>query len=112
MIPRRAFTVWLGRVLLPRRIPGQTIPEKSDLQEVDAMLAETVQEWTQQWKMEGIQEGIREGSANFLLLQLEEKFGHLPHQIREKISKTEHPTLEKWGIRLLKANSLGEIFDS
>ncbi|MEO5370607.1 MAG: hypothetical protein H7833_11115 [Magnetococcus sp. DMHC-1] len=105
---RRAFTVWLGRVLLPRRIPGQTIPEKSDLQEIDAMLAETVLEWTQQWKMEGRQEGISE----ILLLLLEDKFGNLPVQIREKILKTERSTLEKWSLRILKANSLEEIFDS
>uniref|UniRef100_A0A1S7LF79 Transposase n=1 Tax=Magnetococcus massalia (strain MO-1) TaxID=451514 RepID=A0A1S7LF79_MAGMO len=31
---RRAFTVMLGRVLLPRKAPGQTIPELNDLQVV------------------------------------------------------------------------------
>ena len=30
---RRAFTVWLGRVLLPTRYPNESIPESHDLQE-------------------------------------------------------------------------------
>ena len=37
---RRAFTVWLGRVLLPSRYPGESIPEFHDLQEVHAMLCQ------------------------------------------------------------------------
>ncbi|MBF0152325.1 MAG: Rpn family recombination-promoting nuclease/putative transposase [Magnetococcales bacterium] len=116
---RRAFTVWLGRVLLPRRIPGQTIPEKSDLQEVDAMLAETVQEWTLQWEeegrqkglQEGLKEGLQKGSASLFLCLLENRFGGLPSQVRKKVLNTEQPTLERWSLRLFKANSLEEIFD-
>ncbi|MEW6712036.1 MAG: Rpn family recombination-promoting nuclease/putative transposase, partial [Candidatus Riflebacteria bacterium] len=42
---RRAFTVWLGRVLLPSRYQGEAIPEFHDLQEVQAMLSETVKSW-------------------------------------------------------------------
>ena len=47
---RRAFTVWLRRVLLPGRLPGVSLPELEDLQEVRAMLAERVVEWTRQWR--------------------------------------------------------------
>ncbi len=32
---RRAFAVWIHRVLLPVRLPGQTLPEVNDLMEVD-----------------------------------------------------------------------------
>ena len=31
---RRAFTVWIKRVLLPARLPGIELPEMSDLNEV------------------------------------------------------------------------------
>jgi hypothetical protein len=58
---RRAFTVWLRRVLLPARLPEVVIPEVQDLVEVHTMLAERVIEWTQQWKEEGLREGRREG---------------------------------------------------
>jgi len=58
---RRAFAVWIRRVLLPVRLPGQSLPEINNLVEVDAMLAERVKEWTYEWKQEGIQEGMQEG---------------------------------------------------
>jgi len=58
---RRDFTVWFARTFLPGRAPGQTVPEFHDLQEVDAMLSETVVEWTKKWKEEGKIEGKIEG---------------------------------------------------
>jgi len=41
---RRVFTVWIHRVLLPPRLPGQTVPEVHTLMEVDAILAERVKQ--------------------------------------------------------------------
>jgi predicted transposase/invertase (TIGR01784 family) len=58
---RRAFTVWLRRVLLPARLPGVEIPDIDDLVEMHTMLAERVVEWTQRWKEQGLQEGRQEG---------------------------------------------------
>ena len=58
---RRAFTVWLRRVLLPGRLPGVALPEVQNLVEMHTMLAERVVEWTQRWKEEGLQEGRQEG---------------------------------------------------
>jgi hypothetical protein len=46
---RRAFAVWLKKVLLPARLPGVELPELADLNEVNTMLAERVMEWTRQW---------------------------------------------------------------
>jgi hypothetical protein len=43
---RRAFVVWLKRVLLPARVPGTDIPNVIELQEMQAMLAERVKTWT------------------------------------------------------------------
>jgi len=36
---RRAFTVWIKRVLLPGRLPEVRVPEVTDLQEVDYLVA-------------------------------------------------------------------------
>ncbi|MEW6708731.1 MAG: Rpn family recombination-promoting nuclease/putative transposase [Candidatus Riflebacteria bacterium] len=58
---RRAFTVWLGRLILPNRYPNSPVPEFNDLQEVNTMLAETIKNWYIQWKEEGLKEGIKEG---------------------------------------------------
>ncbi len=60
---RRDFAIWFGRTFLPGRVPGVVIPEFYDLQEVDAMLSETVREWTIQWKEQGLAEGRAKGLA-------------------------------------------------
>ena len=52
---RRAFVVWLKRVLLPARVPGVEIPNVNELQEMHAMLAERVKTWTEEWKQQGLQ---------------------------------------------------------
>ena len=58
---RRAFTVWIKRVLIPGRLPGIVLPEVGNLMEIKTMLAESVIEWTEQWKQPGRQEGRLEG---------------------------------------------------
>ncbi len=52
---RRAFTVWIYRVLLPAHLPGQNVPEVNELVEVETMLAERVKEWTKEWEEAGMQ---------------------------------------------------------
>ncbi len=104
---RRAFTVWLRRVLLPVRLRGAHVPEVSDLQEVRSMLAERVIEWTLDWKQQGIEEGRREGLQQGLqeglqqglqqglitaaregvLAALEIRFGTLPVALQEAIQR-------------------------
>jgi len=80
---RRTFTVWVKRVLLPARIPGTPIPEVQDLQEVNAMLAERVIEWTKQWKEDGLNEGRKEAVLEILT----SRFGQIPKDIRKGIEK-------------------------
>ncbi|RCK80802.1 MAG: putative transposase [Candidatus Ozemobacter sibiricus] len=69
---RRDFAVWFGRTFLPGRVPGAVIPEFHDLQEVDAMLSETVREWTIQWKEQGLAEGRAQGLEEGRMQGLEE----------------------------------------
>ena len=119
---RRAFTVWLKRVLLPGRLPGIDIPEIADLNEVDNMLAERVQEWTQQWKADGLKEGLekglekglkkgrKEGEITLLLRLLENRFGPLDEHIRPRLEAADTEQLLRWGERVLSADSLDEVF--
>ena len=52
-----AFTEWVGQVLLPRRFRGSVSGPLPRLEEVRAMLAETVQEWTAEWVEQGREHG-------------------------------------------------------
>ena len=61
---RRAFVVWIRRVMLPLRAPGGELPEFNDLQdlhEVHDMLAERIKKWPERWIEEGREEGRKEG---------------------------------------------------
>jgi hypothetical protein len=87
---RRAFTVWLRRVLLPVRLPGVTMPEVADLQEVRSMLAERVIEWTRDWKQQGLDEGRQEGQIELaregVLAALEIRFGWTPSAVQDAVN--------------------------
>jgi len=89
---RRAFTVWLGRVLLPSRYPGESIPEFHDLQEVHAMLSETVKSWPAQWMAKGIEKGREETLAQTALRMLTEG---IDSELVTKITGLSREQLEK-----------------
>lgn len=66
---RRAFTVWIRRVLLPSRLPGLASSEVDalqDLHEVHDMLAERIKQWPERWKLEGREEGREEIARNMI----------------------------------------------
>ncbi len=102
---RRAFTVWLRRVLLPARLPQVPIPAVHDLVEIQTMLAERVVEWTQQWKEAGLREGRREGhreghreglqqgqlqeARTMVLEAVRVRFGKVPRDIRAAVQRLE-----------------------
>jgi hypothetical protein len=119
---RRAFTVWLGRVLLPGRLPGIRAPEIVELREARSMLAERVIEWTRDWKQQGIEEGRQEGLQQGLqqgliaaaregvLATLEIRFGHAPAAAQEAVNRTEDPArLRALHRRAILAASLAEF---
>lgn len=107
---RRAFVVWINRIVLRRLMPGQQMPEVNELQEINAMLAETVEEWTRQWKQEGRQEGRQEGENALLRKLLERRFGALPAWVDECLAKAGPAQLETWGLELLEAKALEDVF--
>jgi len=113
---KRAFVVWINRIVLRRLMPGQEIPEVSELQEIDTMLAETVEEWTQQWKQEGLQQGLQQGEEQgerrLLEKLLERRFGPLSPLLRERLAQANRGQLETWGLNLLEAATVEEVFNS
>lgn len=126
---RRAFTVWLKRVLLPGRMPGVEFNNVNELCEVKSMLAERVVDWTLDWKQqgieegrkqgmllgleegrqEGIQEGRQEGEVASLSRLLERRFGELDEAVRRRLQEADAETLLRWGDRLLTAGSAAEV---
>ncbi len=110
---RRAFTVWIYRVLLPARLPGQDVPQVNELVEVETMLAERVKEWTKEWKAEGMQQGMKQGMQKgvlqLLMRQLEVKFDELPPGFVARLKADEEQIL-LWSERILTADKLSDVF--
>jgi len=106
---RRAFVVWLRRVLLPARVPGADLPHVIELQEMQAMLAERVKTWTEEWKQQGLQQGLQQGEARVLRRLLIRRFGPLPPWADERLALASEAELEGWTDRVLDARSLEEV---
>ncbi len=110
---RRAFTVWLKRVLLPGRMPGVDFENLNELQEVKSMLAERVIEWTEEWEQQGMQKGMQQGmqkgEATLLLRLMERRFGSVDEAMRHSLQTADAETLLLWSDRLLNAASAEEV---
>ena len=121
---RRAFTVWLGRVVLKRSGITEDIPEFQDLQEVDAMLEERAAQWKDEYIRQGVVIGKAEGKAEGisigetrgfgLALQdlLEARFGTLPQSVTSYIaSSSDANALRKLTLFAYRAESLQAVVD-
>ncbi|EXJ14212.1 RpnC/YadD family protein [Imhoffiella purpurea] len=114
---RRAFVVWLKRVLLPARVPGAELPNINDLQEMRAMLAERVKTWIEEWKQQGLEQGIKEGiekglsqgEIRLLRRQLVRRFGALPAWAEACLDQASEAELEIWADRILDGETLKEV---
>lgn len=121
---RRAFTVWITRVLLRGRMPGVNIPEMNELHEVQTMLAERVIEWTEEWKEQGLQQGLQRGlqqglqrglqQGELLLLKrlLARRFGVLPPWVETRLAQADRVQLEQWAEVILDAKTLEAVFQA
>ncbi len=107
---RRAFTVWINRVLLPRKAPTSQFIEFNDLNEVNAMLSETVEQWTKDWKQQGEKEGFHLGEAAILKRQLIRRFKVVPPETLARIEHALPEQLEQWADNILDARTLEDVF--
>ena len=108
---RQALVVWINRVVLRRLMPGQAIPEVNELQEIDAMLAETVDSWTRQWKEESRLEGRLGGESALLQKLFERRFGPLPEWVRQRLAEATGEQLEAWALEVLDADTFEGVFE-
>jgi len=108
---RRAFAVWLNVVRLPGTgLTEEEIPEILGLEDFKNMMERQVERWSRVLLDQGRQEGLREGEERLVLRLLEEKFGALDAQTREKIRAADADLLLDWGTRALKASRLRDVF--
>ena len=103
---RRALLRWVER-LLRRMVPGVTIPD-DDFEEMP-MLEETLIEWRDEAVRKGVKKGQVEGRRQFLLEQLEQRFGALSPKVRRKVKASSEKRLQELGRRVLVAGSLAEM---
>jgi DNA-binding transcriptional MocR family regulator len=103
---RRAFVVWINRIVLRRLMPGQDIPEVNELQEIDTMLAERVEEWTGQWK----REGKIEGETSLIERQITHRFGPPGPDTQARLKTATLEQIEQWAENILDATTLEDVF--
>jgi len=117
---RRAFTVWIRRLLLGRLNLQEPIPEVCDLQEVDHMLAERMTQWTETWKQQGLEQGLEQGlkkgevigQEKLLKKQMRKRFGTLfDVRFQERLRNATPEQLERWADRILDAGTIEEVFE-
>ena len=116
---RQAFETWLQKVILPRFGASQgKVPTTLTLEELETMLAESIDRWNQKIREEGRQEGQQEGrqegrqewGASMLLRQLRLKFGPLSSEVEARVRSTDADRLLDWSERVLTAERLEDVF--
>src|SRR5690554_4371571 len=123
---RRAFVVWINRVILSRT-PGVAVERVEDLEAMGTLLETRMKQWEEEWlrqgleqgleqgreqgREEGREEGVREGEARMLHRQLRRRFGELPSWVTAKLSHAEPEQLERWAERLFEVESLESLFE-
>ena len=120
---REAFETWLRKLILPRL--GLSQEEASadlTLEEIETMLAESIDRWNREIREEGLQEGLQtglqkglqegrqEGEARVVLRQLRLKFGPLVSEIEERVRSADADRLLGWSERILTAETLQDVF--
>jgi len=111
---RRAVMVFYQRVIFAKLHPSETIEEFKDFQEVEAMYATRMEEWShelrQEGRQKGRQEGRQEGEAAVLLRLLTRRFGPLGAAMTEQVRQASSTELEQWADNILDACTLDEVF--
>lgn len=111
---RRAFAVWLGKVVVKRLPRGEAVIGH-ELWEKTAMLSEQFDVWEREFldkgRCEGRQEGRQEGLHDLLARLLRKRFGDLPQPVCRRLRSASLEELECWSDRLLDAASLRDVLD-
>jgi hypothetical protein len=105
---REAFGGWLQEVVLPRlrRSEEEKVSAARTLEEVETMLAESIDRWHREIR----EEGRQEGEARLVLRQLRLKFGSLAPEIEDRVRTADADRLLEWGERVLQVGRLEDVF--
>ena len=119
---RRAFIVWLNRVVLKRFELFDQLPELHDLPEVQEVIEEHIETWKNNLVQQGVLqgelkgelkgklEGELKGQAQALLRLLAHRFGPVPVGVKAQISAASLAQIESWFDTSLDAPSLDAVF--
>ena len=108
---RRAFESWLQKTILPRfGLSEEEAAATLTLEDLENMLAESIDRWNREIREEGRQEGRQEGEARVVLRLLRLKFGTLEPEVEERVRSAEADRLLEWGERVLTAEGLQDVF--
>ena len=103
----RAFETYLQAVILPRfGLSQEEISDTLTLEELETMLAESIDRWNREIR----EEGRQEGEARLVLRQLRLKFGPLEPETENQVRTADPDRLLEWGERVLTAKSLQDVF--
>ncbi|MBF0139501.1 MAG: Rpn family recombination-promoting nuclease/putative transposase [Magnetococcales bacterium] len=107
---KRLFRELLTTGLARLKEPSFTQPVPEGLEEVVPMLARYVEKWERDIRREGHKKGERDGEAHLLTRLLQRRFGTVPDWVSKKVADADQSLLEEWGLRVLDAESLEEVF--
>ena len=82
--------------------------------ELNMSLAQRMVQWEkgfyQQGRQEGREEGVLMGQAGLLQRQLQRRFGDLSPTTLKRLNQATQEQLDRWGMRVLEAQKLSEVF--
>ena len=107
---RRAFESWLQDVILPRFGVSQEEAATLKLEELENMLAESIDRWNREILEKGLEKGRQAGEALMVLRLLRLKFGPLAPETEERVRSADQDLLLTWGERVLTAERLQDVF--
>jgi predicted transposase/invertase (TIGR01784 family) len=103
---RKAFETWLQKVILPRfGLSQEEISNTLTLEDLETMLAESIDRWNREIR----EEGRQEGEAQVVLRLLRLKFGLLKPEIEDRVRSADSERLLVWAERVLTAGTLEDV---
>ena len=109
--PELSNTLWqnIGEIEENKKMRYVTSVERITLEKV---AQQAMQQGMQEGRQEGVQQGLQQGEGLLLQKQLTRRFGNLPAWVPERIGQAAPAQLETWGLALLDAASLDEVFNA
>ena len=99
---RRAIIVFFQRSIFSKLNPGERVEEFRDFQEIEAMYATRIEEWSNEIR--------QEGKAEALFCLLTRRFGPLGEVMSERIRTASSAELEQWLGNFVDARTLDDVF--